>query len=387
MAKTFNLKNYQKINGDEHIEMRLRNVNKGSEEAEVVNESQLEDYRATESDVLTEKMLEKVRKGSADRTVEARLESQDPKNGVKYRNPDAYTGDINKLEEKRLSSKPVEKEEYESATIKSKSGKWWDSKSPDGLKLASDSGLKKNAIEELGFDKPRWQEVGEDEGEGEGNLGISEEDDFVVEEKEPVSKIKKDSNPITIIQTKEGRDPIPHFYMKMHYNPEQFENDEEVKNAALEKVLSVRPELANFVTIENMALKGFDQVSVRAIGEELTGLVGNKEEFEIEEEIPGNIFEEINYEERDVEGTPMAFGSVKINTEVHEMNRDAIVRDIVDYINGKHPRLNLTEEGLDLSKLSSGEVSFIISVSPAAPLIDSTELPPENPEEFPVREE
>ena len=46
--------------------MRLRNVNKDSKQPDVINESQLEDYRAKEKDVLTEKQLEKVRQGSAE---------------------------------------------------------------------------------------------------------------------------------------------------------------------------------------------------------------------------------------------------------------------------------------------------------------------------------
>jgi len=395
MAKIFNLKKYQKINGDEHIEMRLRNVNKGSEEAEVINESQLEDYRATEKDVLTEKLLEKNRTGAADRTVEARLENQDPKNGVKYRNPDAYTGDINKLEEKRLASKPVEKEEYESATIKSKSGKWWDSKSPDGLKLASDSSLKKNAINELSFDKPRWQDVGEEDAEQDDFSITEEEEDVEVEDAEkekatPSPEETQKSKPITIIQTKEGEEPIPYLFMKVHYSPESFENEVEIKEAILDKVLQVKPELANFITPENISLKGFDQAYVRVTGDSLIGLIGKQEEVKqegIKEEIVPDTFEEISYEEKDIEGTLMAIGSVKINAEIHEVNRDMIIRDVVDYINEKHPALNLTEESLDLSKLSSGEVSFITSQNSMMPDMDVLELPADTTENFPIDEE
>ena len=47
--KKFNLKNYQKINGNEHIDMRLEQAREGS--PDVINEKQLESYRATEADV------------------------------------------------------------------------------------------------------------------------------------------------------------------------------------------------------------------------------------------------------------------------------------------------------------------------------------------------
>ena len=112
--KKFNLKNYKKTNGDEHIDRRLEEQR--SEAPNVINEKQLEDYRATESNVSIEKMLEDSRTGEETEVTEKRLDTHKSKFANKYRNPEAFEGDINKLEEQRLNGEPVENEKYDLAS-------------------------------------------------------------------------------------------------------------------------------------------------------------------------------------------------------------------------------------------------------------------------------
>lgn len=142
----FNLKDYVKISGDEHIESRLRKSHEDSKD--VINEKQLEDYRATEVDSLTEKQLDSKRGGNkeASELVEKRLDTDKSRFANKYRNPDAYKGAINKLEEKRLANNPVEKEKYEAASTTGKKLRWWENtEDPMGMKLARNRRLQRKA--------------------------------------------------------------------------------------------------------------------------------------------------------------------------------------------------------------------------------------------------
>ena len=93
MSKKFNLKMYEKTNGDEHIDMRLEESR--GDVPDVINEKQLEDYRADEVEGITERQLEKARTGEASTIVERRLDINKSDFGTKYRNAEAYEGDIN----------------------------------------------------------------------------------------------------------------------------------------------------------------------------------------------------------------------------------------------------------------------------------------------------
>jgi len=157
MAK-FNLKNYKKTDGDEHTDRRLEEHR--VEAPEQITEKQLEEGRVEEQDQTIEKQLEKVRADGADKYLpdvitEGRLEKLEGRFDIKHRNEATYSGDMNKVEEQRLSKDPVEKEKYESASeVTTKAMRWWEEKkSPDGLKLAS----KKNKVARV--DTEEAQEV------------------------------------------------------------------------------------------------------------------------------------------------------------------------------------------------------------------------------------
>lgn len=185
--KTFNLKTYQEIDTDGHIDRRLQE----EDHADIPNETnqgQLEEYRSVEETVTTEKQLEQKRLGSADKVTEKNLD--ETTGWVKHRNPEAYEGDINKVEEQRLNGEksPVQEEEPYVDATKNPGFKWWDkAKSDDGLKVAQDNKIQKTAqgyqrlldiddldkaedtedTEELYLgDKARWEDVEKDVGAG-----------------------------------------------------------------------------------------------------------------------------------------------------------------------------------------------------------------------------
>ena len=150
--------------GDDHITRRLEREQHGNIPNEITD-AQLDDYHFDVTEVLTEKQLEKVRSGSAETVTEKNLDDTKPKFSITFRNKESHTGDINKLEELRLSKKPTEDEKYEDASVVPPKLRWWEVKSPDGLKIASsDTKKKKLAQWESTVELDNLTEV-EEEGE------------------------------------------------------------------------------------------------------------------------------------------------------------------------------------------------------------------------------
>lgn len=126
---------FEKTDGDEHITYRLRKEH--VDEQDTLTEDQLKDSRVEEKNVIMEALLESKRTGSADKITEKNLNDSKAKFGSAHRNEDAYTGDINKLEEKRLAGHKMEDEKYELAGETPKNLKWWEIElGKDQLKLA-----------------------------------------------------------------------------------------------------------------------------------------------------------------------------------------------------------------------------------------------------------
>ena len=132
----FEFKLYETIDGDAHIMQRLEDAHHGNIPNEIT-EGQLDDYHFDVTEVTTEKLLDKVRSGSADVVTEKNLNDAKGKFGVKNRNESAFEGDMNQVEKKRLSGDKTEDEKYEIASGTPKKLRWWEIKSPDGLKIAS----------------------------------------------------------------------------------------------------------------------------------------------------------------------------------------------------------------------------------------------------------
>jgi len=395
MAK-FNLKNYQKIDGDEHIDAKLQETHK--EAPNEVNEAQLEEYRATEPEVITEKQLEKARGGDKEEfeIVEKRLDTDKAKFANKYRNPEAYEGDINKLEEKRLLGDPVEDEKYDDASETPQKFRWWEDapKSPDGLKLAQ----KKTAqrTQELTFKKPRWDDTVEEGFSPLENEGVESAEEAAIRPIDPID-IKQDyeiedfadvdfipgldtpdgpdnNPPMRITKQRTLTDPTYGIYMVIGYNADDFMGDEQsIKQSAMDKVLEERPELKGFIGKDDFGdikeTGAIGEVKLRLLDEKLAEVLGSKE-VDVVDVAP---FTEDSYEVQDLGGTPMAMGSVKVNVEVTAENRAQVIEDAVEFVQKVHPSLNITQDSMDFSKLSEGEVGFLIETS--SPSLSKSEFP------------
>jgi hypothetical protein len=386
----FNLKTYQKIDGGVHIDMRLKE-SRTDKAPDVINEKQLEGYRGTEPDVTIEKLLEDKRLGAETEITEKRLDTHKSKFANKYRNPEAYEGDINKLEEQRLNGDPVEKEKYESASEVPKQLRWWESvKSPDGLKVAKTAARKNKEwedpvekVEELSFDKERWRDVEdpiEELVEDPPQIDPDNIDDFKVEEINKPKEIKEPSiSSMTIQKEKYLHNPqnptLNGVYMVLSFDPETYSYEEEIKQAALDKVLGRNPSLSGLIStddfgkIDTSGEKG--KVVLRAAGEEFGPIAARYNNPVVEAPVssfvkPTNIeepeVEEVNYEEKTIDGTPMAIGKIRVRDEITDENRASIIEKIVNLVHEKHPRVDLEEDSLDLTNIDQGEVRYLVGV-------------------------
>ena len=373
----FNLKDYQKTNGDEHINMRLEKQR--SEAPDVINEKQLEDYRATESDVTIEKQLEEARTGEETETTEKRLDTHKPKFANKYRNPEAYQGDMNKLEEQRLQGDTNEKEKYEAASETPKQFRWWEGvKSPDGLKLASDTKKvviardeydeREENIEEMSFDKPRFQEATEPEEEVMTEKEPKVMTDFPVEKVDSIYGADRGNFEI---ETDKKLDS-PHLkghYMILSFDPESFKgNEESIKRSALEKIISVHPELDGYISMDDLGdikdLGGRGTIKLRSTEPIINNVSKGTKPSTIEsEENEGDPIIEDNYKEKVIDGTPMATGKVSINTEINPDNKDQVINDVISFLRLKHPRIQIEKDSLDLVDLERGEVRYMVGIN------------------------
>ena len=172
---------------------------------------------------------------------------------------------------------------------------------------------------------------------------------------------------------------IPGVYMVLEYDVEDFAGDAaKVKTEALNEVLNMRPELGGLISVEDFSdptEKGnVGTIMLRAGGPRFRAIIPEEvieEEIEIptpaeerieEIDLGEDVFDELSFEEKDVEGTPMAIGKVKVNIPITDENRDLVIEKAIDYIEGKREDVILDEESLDLSKLDMGEIGYMVSV-------------------------
>jgi len=389
-----------------------------SEPKQVINEKQLEEYRATESNTLIQKMLEDSRTGEATQTTERQLDTQKSKFNNKYRNKEAHTGNMNKLEEKRLKNKPVEKEEYKASSSTPAKLRWWENvKSPDGLKLANNNKKVLAKSQELDFEQPNWgnlQESPEDIIEQDSLALSNDEEDFDVMDQNvsPEIQIKKEK-----LLPNPEKPYLSGLYMVLGFNPEDFGgNEEKIKQAAIEKVISEKPELAGLISEDDFfgMQQGVDEgtIKLRLVGEFLVPIIEKQnnpepepiapvpeitqepelaepmtdlgvsepelapeQNIEVEDDydITDNTsdvinsipMEETQYDETNIDGTPMAIGEIKIDLEVttpNINNRKQISQEAIKLINQNHPELRIEESSLDMSDLDQGIVRYMVGV-------------------------
>jgi len=125
---------YEKLDEDAHTDRMLSESH--GDIPEEITDKQLDPHHVGDKDSVMEKLLENNRTGSAEVVIEKNLDEAKDEFGSKHRNAQAYEGDMNKLEEKRLADYNIEGEEYETASETPKRQRWWEIKSEDGLKIA-----------------------------------------------------------------------------------------------------------------------------------------------------------------------------------------------------------------------------------------------------------
>jgi len=397
-------KSKEKNLDDTHTEMRLKEQHE-EKAPEVVTEKQLEKKdREDETDfVVTEKQLEKVRTGGAEVIIEKNLNDSKGKFGSNFRNDEAFMGDINKLEEKRLSGKKTEDEKYEASSESPKKVRWW-----DGLKKAQTDTVIKTAsfydddeagsdvITDIGDDNEfestkrfeRMKEMGLDP-EEEGI--IPERTDTIqdVQDVQDVSSPLEESitpQPIKPLTSNEVMSAIPHTIWELEFNPDDFGGDTiAMKAAALEKILEARPELKDVLSTGNISVKG-GKVKAALMGDQY---FEPKVEEEAVEMAP--TFSKLETEEIDAGGTPMQVGRVVLGPQAEAMDEDSLMSGIIDFIESK-TGLRIPENAIQIN-LSKGEAAFAFDPEAAPttapienPTIDSS-VPPEEPDMFDTDEE
>jgi hypothetical protein len=309
MAKSTNYKFqvYEETPGDDHIDYRLQKEHKKAPQE--LTQKQLEDFRVDEKNVSTEKLLEKVRKGSAEVIIEKNLNDSKEGFGVKHRNEETYTGDINKLEEKRLASKPIEKEVYEVSSETPKKLRWWEAKSPDGLKIAQ-----KKITEKIASTT-----------------------------KLPVVQ---PSQEIKIVSQRYINDSdLPECTMTLSYNPKAFKNIHEAKSAVVYKIAQVNPDLD--INQDDLISDGDDKFK-------LNTLVDEKELKFLED----------SYNEMSVNGTPVMVGKISFLVPPNGVDRNMVIEKALDFIKNNHPELvryGIDESHIQDSKINIGELTYYIS--------------------------
>lgn len=385
---TYNFAKSQKNNLDDtHTEMRLKDQH--GEAPEVVTEKQLEKKdREGDKDVTTEKQLEKVRTGGAEVVLEKNLNDSKGMFGSKFRNPKTYEGDINKLEEKRLSGKKTEDEKYSASSETPKQVKWW-----DGLKKAKSDSVVKTAQSledevanegELDFDRARgyrefdpasrFQRLKETPGLNPDEEGILPDGDIVPDIND-LSEITPDEEgtagdipkKMYVSKNKEGSAPLPHIYMEFSFDPDAFENDAEAKSSALDKAIELRPNLVDKITIDDFSdpkVGNIDStIQLRLIGEEYLAPI------EVEEE-ENSIFVSVENENVDVGGTPMTVGRVVLGPQAEAMDDGDLLQGIVDYIADKTGiEIPTSSVQINMSKL---EATFAVSQEEKEGVINET---------------
>lgn len=332
---TYNFaKSKEKNLDDTHTNMRLKEQH--TEKApEVVTEKQLNKDHKSEVDVTIERQLEKARTGSAEVILEKNLNDSKGMFGSKHRNSDTSKGDINKLEEKRLSGKNTEGEKYIASSETPKKMRWW-----DGLKKAKSATVVKVAgkdeleFGDYGSSFERLKDMGGDEGsEVSGEIPF----DDIADEAEQIGGedvVRENSRAqMVITKNKESQKPLPNIYMELSFDPSAFRNDVlEMKEAALEKVLEVRPNLSGKIGIEDFTDPkdgAIDStIKLRLIGPQYFAPIE-----ETPEEMPeADLFSNFEPENTDVGGTPMNIGRVTLGVEAKEMDEDTLKSRLKDFI-------------------------------------------------------
>ena len=325
----FNLKNYVKINGDDHIDRRLQEQHEDPQNS--ITEKQLDESRVEQKDVIMEKLLENKRTGSAEVIIEKNL--NDSKGMfAPLRNSETYNGNINKIEEQRLAGEKDEKEKYQPASKTPKSDKWWEHLASNSKNIVTAAPKREHLISpEKGFGLAEEMGVGDEANEGlvpDRPMG----NEFVgLEEPQGIETEEENDGGMELIKNKVSEKPWPHMQFQVMFDPAGYQGDEEaIKEDALAKILIANPNLEGKINTEN-----FNEPKYQGQQSTMMMILVGPEYFKTDTETESELFSDFQSEESDLGGTPITLGRIKLSQEAVIMskeNRGELTNLLADYI-------------------------------------------------------
>ena len=393
------------INLDEHITMRLKEQH--ADAPDKITERQLDDNRFEAKDFIMEKQLEKARTGSADMIIERNLTESKGKFGD-LRNSKTSEGDINKLEEKRLAGDRAELEKYEAAAQTPKALKWWEHLRPSGNAKSAglSNSLKKTAFGMLHKETvdPVIEKVPEEhvidfdavknlEGDEIGT-GLPPDSDpaneFMAGKENPEGPSLEEEQDVPVaamkLITQKEMPELDSMYFVLGFSPSDFEgkNDTQLKEVALNKILSLKPGLRGKISIDDFAEPEVEnkegKIALRLVGQEYFSSEAQESEF----------FRNLKLEHTDEGGTPVTLGMVELSDTgvfyaMDEGDRENFASELEEYIISQHPEMaeKFKTEGirdyLNFSDAKNGKIKFAIG---AGKQEDSDELDEDDQKEY-----
>ena len=372
---------------DKHINVQLEDERTGEDQFQIT-EVQLKKDRVENEPVILEKLLEGKRLGAAEKTTEGNLNSSKSELDIKYRNSKAYEGNINKLEEKRLSGKKMEDEKYEVASETPKDGRWWDNlltAKADGKTVTSARRPKSEMIDapmqepETEFTAPKWGEaagmVGEDEGlapdvaDKMDVIDPTQENAYIPEPS--FTPMSEDIDQVQFTNTKEK--PFDFAGMKGLYLAYEFGDSVADENAIKQQAYDTALKSHDYLEETDLSPDSFNVkdgwVSARLVGEQ----------YLQPQESSSSVFTLGNVEEAEVGSDKLFIGTVNVNPDViKDMDEDTLSRDLIDFLESQpelsNEKVTIQPDALDLSKLMDGEVSFV-GTKPMASIEEQDAMP------------
>ena len=422
----FNLKNYQKIDGDQHIDSRLQEQHEDSKNS--ITEDQLKDRRVGPKDVILESLLNGKRLGSAEVIIEKNL--NDSKGMfAPLRNSETYTGNINKIEEKRLAGEKTEDEKYEPAAKTPKVEKWWEHLAKDSSKIIVTAAPNKNKnplrqvleddrmdkfTPQKGFELAKEMGVGDDANEGlvpdKGDVSefIGSPNPEPQDEQEPLEKeLGAGEMGMEFTKSKVSEKPMPNMLFQLKFDPQTFDNNPEtIKEEALDMILTKYPNLSGKISTDD-----FNDPTMKGPQSLITMVLIGPEYFKANTQVDlgSSLFNNLEIEETDDGGTPVTLGRIKLSPQAVTMakeDREGFLDAIEQYVIEEDPSLQNqnVSQYLDFSALAKGEVTFVLGantptdssetsetseteVSEDFPIEDVDMNSMDNQDEFPIEEE
>ena len=355
--------------GNTHINMQFKENDMRQEAPEVITEKQLKKDSKPEETATMEKLLESVRTNiGADALTERRLDNEKSPMGSKYRDPKAYEGDINKLEEKRIQAGKVEDEKYKPSSEISKKMRWWENLKPakadksansiytlktaQGLDFSDESRFKRfKGNDENDFVENDVGAIGEERDVDETEEDDNENDDILGSPEGTVKEPTVDTSKLYLkknVKNVSEETGINSLFIDFSYNNADFISDTDAIASAMAKVLEMYPFLHGQIETTDFMVKKQGKLPHSDV---LLRLVDFDDSKQPEYESP---FAEITLSNKDIGGTDHIVGSVKLSPTLvldfsDKMFTEGLMKDAVDYI-GEEKGIDIPVDALRIDK-------------------------------------